>query len=182
MFIKMEEINKRIEELRREFIGKLKEQEETIKNLESKVDKLIVQLEYEIEDSSSETIYSTSSCDDKIFIRPRRMMTKEGVIKNPLKRIVSMDFRNFIEKNYLFLKDYEKDLIIDDLIYDERGALIINVQTAINLIISYTKFNNLRDGKEFTVDDKLCNIFDEEKVNYFFIEAELDKHWEDFSD
>lgn len=157
----MDELERKLDNLRDYFQKKLDEKDKQINLIKNQLEEIKNYINFDDDDSASS--YSASSDEDVLCIKSKKIPCEV----NDTVRIIGYEFRSFIENNYLMLKDWENTLQIDELLYDEKGRLVISRQTAINLVISYVKFNNLRLGNKFKVDEKLFPFFSNDSIIRF---------------
>jgi hypothetical protein len=82
-------------------------------------------------------------------------------LDNELK-VVTSDFRTFIEKNYQQLKDCEDNQIVSELKYDSDGSLLISRKMAHKFVNSYVKLHKLQyedNRKRIHMDKTLQKLF-----------------------
>lgn len=79
-------------------------------------------------------------------------------------RIVTSDFRQFVEKNYQQLKDSDDNQIVSELKYDTDGSLLISRKKAHKIVNSYVKLHKLQyedNGRRIHMDKTLQKLFPE---------------------
>jgi len=84
-------------------------------------------------------------------------------LDNKLK-VVTSDFRQFVEKNYQQLKDSDGNQIVSELNYDSDGSLLISRKQAHKFVNSYVKMHKLQyedNGKRIHLDKTFQKLFPE---------------------
>jgi hypothetical protein len=84
-------------------------------------------------------------------------------LDNELK-VVTSDFRQFIEKNYQQLKDSDDNQIVSELKYDADGSLLVSRKMAHKFVNSYVKMHKLQyedNGRRIHMDKTLQKLFPE---------------------
>jgi hypothetical protein len=84
-------------------------------------------------------------------------------LDNELK-VVTSDFRQFIEKNYQQLKDSDDNQIVSELKYDTDGSLLVSRKMAHKFVNSYVKMHKLQyedNGRRIHMDKTLQKLFPE---------------------
>jgi chromatin remodeling complex protein RSC6 len=79
-------------------------------------------------------------------------------------RVVTSDFRQFIEKNYQQLKDSDDNQIVSELKYDTDGSLLVSRKMAHKFVNSYVKMHKLQyedNGRRIHMDKTLQKLFPE---------------------
>jgi len=82
-------------------------------------------------------------------------------LDNELK-VVTSDFRQFVEKNYQQLKDSDDNQIVSELKYDSDGSLLISRKMAHKFVNSYVKMHKLQyedNGRRIHMDKTLQKLF-----------------------
>ena len=82
-------------------------------------------------------------------------------LDNELK-VITSDFRQFVEKNYQQLKDSDGNQIVNELKYDSDGSLLISRKQAHKFVNSYVKLHKLQyedNGKRIHLDKKFQKLF-----------------------
>jgi chromatin remodeling complex protein RSC6 len=153
------------------------EVETTDKEEVNAIDALIVELTDNI--ATMKELTSRSQADLKKLVREiqieRKKAEKGGKKKekkvrngttgldNELK-VVTSDFRTFIEKNYQQLKDSDDNQIVQELKYDSDGSLLISRKMAHKFVNSYVKLHKLQyedNGRRIHMDKTLQKLFPE---------------------
>jgi hypothetical protein len=84
-------------------------------------------------------------------------------LDNELK-VITSDFRQFVEKNYQQLKDSDGNQIVSELKYDSDGSLLISRKQAHKFVNSYVKLHKLQyedNGKRIHLDKTFQKLFPE---------------------
>jgi chromatin remodeling complex protein RSC6 len=148
---------------------------ETDKEEVNAIDSLIIELTENI--ATMKELTSRSQADLKRLIREiqneRKKAEKGGKKKekkvrngttgldNELK-VVTSDFRQFVEKNYQQLKDSDDNQIVNELKYDSDGSLLISRKMAHKFVNSYVKLHKLQyedNGRRIHMDKTLQKLF-----------------------
>jgi hypothetical protein len=148
---------------------------ETDKEEVNAIDGLIIELTENI--ATMKELTSRSQQDLKRLVREiqieRKKAEKGGKKKekqirkgttgldNELK-VVTADFRTFIEKNYQQLKDSDDNQIVSELKYDSDGSLLISRKMAHKFVNSYVKLHKLQyedNGRRIHMDKVLQKLF-----------------------
>jgi hypothetical protein len=150
---------------------------ETDKEEVNAIDALVIELTENI--ATMKELTSRSQQDLKKLIREiqieRKKAEKGGKKKekkvrngttgldNELK-VVTSDFRQFVEKNYQQLKDSDDVQIVSELKYDSDGSLLISRKMAHKFVNSYVKMHKLQyedNGRRIHMDKTLQKLFPE---------------------
>jgi hypothetical protein len=150
---------------------------ETDKEEVNAIDSLVIELTENI--ATMKELTSRSQQDLKKLVREiqieRKKAEKGGKKKekkvrngttgldNELK-VITSDFRQFVEKNYQQLKDSEENQIVSELKYDSDGSLLISRKMAHKFVNSYVKLNKLQyedNGRRIHMDKTLQKLFPE---------------------
>jgi len=79
-------------------------------------------------------------------------------------KVVTSDFRQFIEKNYQQLMGSDEKQIVSELKYDSDGSLLISRKMAHKFVNSYVKLHKLQyedNGRRIHMDKMLQKLFPE---------------------
>jgi hypothetical protein len=139
------------------------------------IDSLVIELTENI--ATMKELTSRSQQDLKKLIREiqieRKKAEKGGKKKekkvrngttgldNELK-VVTSDYRQFVEKNYQQLKDSDDNQIVSELKYDSDGSLLISRKMAHKFVNSYVKLHKLQyedNGRRIHMDKTLQKLF-----------------------
>ena len=150
---------------------------ETDKEEVNAIDSLVIELTENI--ATMKELTSRSQQDLKKLVREiqieRKKAEKGGKKKekkvrngttgldNELK-VITSDFRQFVEKNYQQLKDSDENQIVSELKYDSDGSLLISRKMAHKFVNSYVKLNKLQyedNGRRIHMDKTLQKLFPE---------------------
>ena len=150
---------------------------ETDKEEVNAIDSLVIELTENI--ATMKELTSRSQQDLKKLVREiqieRKKAEKGGKKKekkvrngttgldNELK-VITSDFRQFVEKNYQQLKDSDENQIVSELKYDSDGSLLISRKMAHKFVNSYVKLNKLQyedNGRRIHKDKTLQKLFPE---------------------
>jgi hypothetical protein len=77
-------------------------------------------------------------------------------------KVITSDFRQFVEKNYQQIKDKDDKLIFDELKYDSDGSLVISRKKAHQFVNAYVKLNKLPcegNRRKIRMDKTLQKLF-----------------------